>query len=195
MIAATAQDTSTWSLVFGILITSFITGMLARFAVPGPDPMPVWLTILIGLLATLIGYGIVFAIEGRHTKDVSWAGIASFFAAVGLVVAYRYFIQKRPSWGNDAYRFPERGVGVAHQRERLRKAGIDPDKIGMGRPFGVVEPNAGVPRPAGSADDHPGEPTENPAHYLGLLEELHDSGVLDDSEYDDARRRLLEKLR
>ena len=53
---------------------------------------------------------------------------------------------------------------------------------------------AGQPQTA-SAHDDPGEPTENPAHYLGLLEQLHDSGVLDDSEYDAARLRLLEKLR
>jgi hypothetical protein len=42
---------------------------------------------------------------------------------------------------------------------------------------------------------HAGDPTENPAHYLGLLEELHDSGVLDDDEYGAARTRLLESLR
>ena len=34
--------------VVGILVTAFITGALARFALPGPDPMPVWLTIAIG---------------------------------------------------------------------------------------------------------------------------------------------------
>ena len=43
--------------------------------------------------------------------------------------------------------------------------------------------------------DSAGPPTENPAHYLGLLEELHDSGVLDEAEYSAARTRLLESLR
>jgi hypothetical protein len=43
--------------------------------------------------------------------------------------------------------------------------------------------------------EHAGEPTENPAHYLGLLEELHDNGVLDDEEYAAARGRLLASLR
>jgi hypothetical protein len=42
------------------------------------------------------------------------------------------------------------------------------------------------------SEDHP---TENPAHYLGLLEELHDSGVLGDDEYTAARTRLLDSLR
>ena len=182
--------------VIGILVTAFITGALARFALPGPDPMPAWLTIVIGLLGTFIGYSIVIAIEGRHSKDVSWGGIASFFAAIGLVILYRRFIQKRPVWGKGAYRFPTRGIGVAHYRERLRKVGIDPDQIGAsGTPFGNPQPAASAQRPAAPAHDHPGEPSENPAHSLGLLEELHDSGVLDDSEYDGARLRLLEKLR
>jgi uncharacterized membrane protein YeaQ/YmgE (transglycosylase-associated protein family) len=180
--------------VVGILVTAFITGALARFALPGPDPMPAWLTIAIGLAGTFIGYSIVFAFEGRHSKDVSWGGIASFFAAVGIVVLYRRLIQKRAVWGKDAYRFPERGIGVAHYRERLRKVGIDPDQIGA--PFGVPQAGVAVPPPAASAaPDGPGEPTDNPAHYLGLLEELHDSGVLDDAEYDGARLRLLEQLR
>jgi uncharacterized membrane protein YeaQ/YmgE (transglycosylase-associated protein family) len=182
-------------IVIGILVTAFITGALARFALPGPDPMPAWLTIVIGLIGTLIGYSIVIAIEGRHSKDVSWGGIASFFAAIGLVILYRRVVQKRPVWGKGALRFPERGVGVEHYRERLRKVGIDPDQIGVEQPFGGAQPGMAVPRPAPSAHDHPGEPTENPAHYLGLLEELHDSGVLDDAEYDGARMRLLEKLR
>src|SRR6478735_12938 len=96
--------------VVGILVTAFITGALARFALPGPDPMPVWLTIAIGLVGTFIGYSIVWAVEGRDLKDVSWAGIASFFAAVGIVVLYRRLIQKRAVCGKDAYRFPEGGV-------------------------------------------------------------------------------------
>jgi hypothetical protein len=182
-------------LVLGILMWAFIIGLLARFAVPGPDPMPAWLTIAIGLVAALIGNGIVLGIVGRHSRAVSWGGIASLFIAVCLVLLYRRLVQKRPMWGKGALRFPERGFGVENQRERLRKMGIDPDQIGTGQPFAVPLPNATLPRPGTSAHDHPGEPTENPAHYLGLLEELHDSGVLDDSEYEGARVRLLEKLR
>ena len=182
-------------LIVVAMLSAFITGALARFAVPGPDPMPAWMTIAIGFGGTLIGTVIVIAVEGRHTKDTSWVGIASFLSAVALVVLYRYFVQKRPLWGKDAYRFPERGIGVERQREQLRKAGIDPDQIGATPPFGVAQPGAGVPRSTAPASDHPGEPTENPAHYLGLLEVLHDSGVLDDTEYNEARTRLLEKLR
>ena len=181
--------------VVALMITAFITGGLARFAVPGPDPMPVWLTIAIGLLATAIGYGIVFGIEGAHTKDASWGGIASFAAAIALVVAYRLFVQKRPLWGPEAYRFPERGVGVEHARDRLRRAGIDPDQIGLGMPFGAGQPLPTMQEPAAEHAHPATDATDNPAHYLGLLEELHDAGVLDDDQFASARTRLLEQLR
>lgn len=179
--------------VIGALFIAFVTGALARFALPGPDPMPPWLTIAIGLAGTAIGTGLVVALGGRHA--LSWAGIASFFAAVGLVGIYRRFIQKRPVWGRDAYRFPQRGIGVEHYRERLKRAGIDPDEIGS-QPFGTLQQRAPMQPPLGATHDHAGDgPTDNPAHYLGLLEELHDSHVLDDEEYTAARMRLLESLR
>jgi uncharacterized membrane protein YeaQ/YmgE (transglycosylase-associated protein family) len=182
--------------VIGALFTAFIIGALARFALPGPDPMPPWLTILIGLGGSAIGYGIVYGAIGKHAA--SWAPIASFFAAVCLVVLYRRFVQKRALWGADAYRFPERGFGVDAYRERLKRAGIDPDQIGIhglrthqARTMSPPPPfPTATPQGAGA-----GEPAENPAHYLGLLEELHDTGVLDDEEYTAARMRLLESLR
>ena len=63
--------------------------------------MPVWLTVAIGFAGTLIGTGIVFAIEGR-SEDDSWVGDRELLAAVGLVVLYRRFVQKRPLWGKGA---------------------------------------------------------------------------------------------
>ena len=180
--------------VIAALFIAFVTGALARFALPGPDPMPPWLTIAIGLIGTAAGTAIVLAIGGRDAA--SWVGLASFFVAVGLVVVYRRFVQKRPLWGKGAYRFPERGFGVEQYRERLKKAGIDPDTIGTQQQFGVLQPRPPLqPSPATAHARSGDDPTENPAHYLGLLEELHDTGVLDDEEYTAARTRLLESLR
>jgi uncharacterized membrane protein YeaQ/YmgE (transglycosylase-associated protein family) len=172
-------------LVVSALITGLVTGMLARFAIPGPDPMPLWLTILVGLAGTAIGGAVVVAIGSR---DPSWVAIGGFVAAVVLVGLYRRFVQRRPLWGPDAYRFPERGVGVPEYRERLQRAGIDPDALG--------NPFAPPTEPAARASAQPPEdPTENPAHFLGRLAELHDAGVLSDEEFQAARLRLLERLR
>jgi uncharacterized membrane protein YeaQ/YmgE (transglycosylase-associated protein family) len=178
--------------VIALLVSAFVTGALARFAVPGPDPMPAWLTVLIGLAGSLIGWGIVLAVVG---PDPAWTGIAGFFAAIVLVVLYRRFVQHRPLVGRDAYRFPESGFGVPQYRERLQRAGIDPDQIGS--PL-APPPPPGAPAYAQRAPARAGgggDPTDNPAHYLGLLEELHDNGVLADEEYQAARLRLLERLR
>ena len=178
--------------VIGSLFIAFVTGALARFALPGPDPMPLWLTVAIGLAGSAVGYGIVYGVFGER----SWAGIVSFATAVVLVVIYRRFVQKRPLWGKDAYRFPERGFGVEQYRERLKRAGIDPDQIGTQQQFGVLQPRPPQQPPVATTHARSGDdPTENPAHYLGLLEELHDTGVLEDDEYTAARLRLLESLR
>lgn len=174
----------TFGQVVGILVSAFITGALARLAVPGPDPMPAWLTILVGLGGSLGGGGIAYAAGARSAYVISLVGFA---VAIALVVAYRRFVQRRPVVGRDAYRFPERGVGVETYRERLQRAGIDPDRIGTGGPV--------IPAATPTDDATREEPTENPAHFIRLLDELHDAGVLEDDEYETARRRLLERLR
>ena len=45
-----------------------------------------------------------------------------------LGASYRRFVQKRPIWG-PGVTFPERGLGVEQQRERLQKLGVDPDAL------------------------------------------------------------------
>ena len=81
-------------------------------------------------------------------------------------------------------------------RERLKRAGIDPDQVGI-HGFGApLQPRQPLQSPLAPGHVPSGDhPTENPAHFLGMLEELHDTGVLDDEEYGAARTRLLESLR
>jgi uncharacterized membrane protein YeaQ/YmgE (transglycosylase-associated protein family) len=112
--------------VITIMISAFVTGGLARLAVPGPDPMPVWLTVSIGLVGSVIGGAIGAVSSGRDPYAVS---LGSFVAAVLLVIGYRKFVQKRPILGLDALRFPHRGIGVREYRERLTRAGVDPDAL------------------------------------------------------------------
>jgi uncharacterized membrane protein YeaQ/YmgE (transglycosylase-associated protein family) len=112
--------------VIAIMISAFVTGALARLAVPGPDPMPAWLTVAIGLVGSVCGGAIAVAAFGRNATAV---GVGSFLAAVLLVVAYRKLVQKRPLVGIEAMRFPRRGVGVREYRDRLNRAGVDPDAL------------------------------------------------------------------
>ena len=178
--------------VISVIFIGFVAGALARFALPGPDPMPAWLTIAIGITGTVIGAGIAYAIAGN---DPVWLQTGAFLCSVVIVGGYRRFVQKRPLFGQDAYKYPQRGIGVEQYRERLQRAGIDPDKIFQPFQQAGPAPAGGTAAAAAPAQAETDDPTDNPAHYLRLLDELHDNGVLEDSEYDAARLRFLERLR
>jgi len=80
--------------IFSVLVSGFVIGGLARWAVPGPDPMSIWRTILLGMAGSLIGGGLAAAIAGKHA--VFWILLSSIAAAALLLLAYRRFVQKRP---------------------------------------------------------------------------------------------------
>ena len=112
--------------VIAILISGLVTGGLARLALPGPDPMPLWLTIAIGLAGSIAGAVIGDASSNGNGYVVSFLSLG---VAIALVAAYRHFVQRRPIVGPGAMRFPERGIGVEQYRARLSKVGIDPDAL------------------------------------------------------------------
>src|SRR5438270_5975970 len=115
--------------ILSIVLSGFLIGSLARWAVPGPDPMPFWLTVLIGFGGSIIGGGIAAAALGAN-RDVSSSdyfsiALASVGASVLLVVAYRRFVQKRPITGPEAHKPPTRGIGIARLRGRTLPAQLD----------------------------------------------------------------------
>jgi uncharacterized membrane protein YeaQ/YmgE (transglycosylase-associated protein family) len=147
-----------------IMLFGFITGSLARLAVPGPDPMPIWLTIAIGLVGSGAGGGIAIALWGHGTQGI---GIFSFLGAVLLVVAYRSFVQKRPIVGPEAFRFPERGIGIERFQERRGKMEEMLRQAQSQQAGASLESN------------------------LQKLRDLHDAGILTDEEFE-AKKSLLE---
>jgi uncharacterized membrane protein YeaQ/YmgE (transglycosylase-associated protein family) len=91
----------TLAFILFILLWGLIIGALARLAIPGPDPMPIWLTIAIGVGGSLLG-GIV-------TRLFFGTGVSFFFAFLGallLVILYRKYVQHRPITGPGARRPP-----------------------------------------------------------------------------------------
>jgi uncharacterized membrane protein YeaQ/YmgE (transglycosylase-associated protein family) len=91
----------TLAFIIVILIWGFIIGALARFAVPGPDPMPIWMTTAIGIGGSLIG-----GILSRLVFGTPTSFFFAFLGAVLLVVLYRKYVQHRPISGPDARRPP-----------------------------------------------------------------------------------------
>src|SRR2546427_4937932 len=109
-----------------IAISGFAFGALARWAVPGPDPMPVWLTIFIGLGGSALGGGITAAVlhanENVSRADYFTIELASILVSILLVVGYRHFVQRRAILGPDALKPPTRGFGIGGPRPRRPRA-------------------------------------------------------------------------
>lgn len=149
-----------------IMFFGFITGGLARLAVPGPDPMPIWLTVAIGLAGSAAGGALAIGIWGRGTQAI---GILSFLGAVLLVVAYRRFVQKRPLTGPDALKFPDKGIGIDRFNERRQK-------------MEDLMRQAQHTQAANDAESN-----------LSKLSDLHKAGVLTDEEFEAKRAQVLSR--
>jgi uncharacterized membrane protein YeaQ/YmgE (transglycosylase-associated protein family) len=89
----------TIALLIWLIVGGFIVGGLARLAVPGPDPMPWWATILLGVAGIWLGGLLGWLILGRPTSF-----IFSLLGAVLLLIAYGKLVQKRPLTGPEARR-------------------------------------------------------------------------------------------
>jgi len=95
------------TLLVMLAIGGLLIGGLARLAVPGPDPMPIWLTIAIGLGGSLAGGVVAYAILGRPGGF-----LFGYAGAVLLVILYRRIVQKRGITGPEARARPTRGWGL-----------------------------------------------------------------------------------
>ncbi|HEV7824091.1 MAG TPA: GlsB/YeaQ/YmgE family stress response membrane protein [Mycobacteriales bacterium] len=78
------------------IIVGLIIGALGRLVIPGKQNIPIWLTILIGIVAALIGTAIVGPM--RDTSGVDWIEliVQIALAAVGVLLATRFW-GKRPA--------------------------------------------------------------------------------------------------
>jgi uncharacterized membrane protein YeaQ/YmgE (transglycosylase-associated protein family) len=87
--------------ILALVVWGFVVGGLARLALPGPDPMPWYATLGLGLGGALVGGIIARILIG------SWGGlIFSFLGAVLLLYLYRRFVQHRGITGPSARRLP-----------------------------------------------------------------------------------------
>ena len=81
--------------ILAILVSGLVVGALGRLAVPGPDPMPIWLTILFGIVGSIVGGAAALALG----FGVGGVFVLSVLAATLLVIAYRRIVLKRPVTG------------------------------------------------------------------------------------------------
>ena len=86
--------------LIAIAVTGLIVGALARLAIPGPDPMPIWATIALGVTGSLVGAAVGYLLFGSNT----WAFPFLVGGASLLLAAHRKFVQHRPIFGPGAGR-------------------------------------------------------------------------------------------
>ncbi|HEU4400115.1 MAG TPA: GlsB/YeaQ/YmgE family stress response membrane protein [Actinomycetota bacterium] len=79
--------------IISAIIVGLIIGALGRLVVPGRQAIPIWLTIVIGIVAAIVGTLIATALGVGSTRGFDWIElfIQVALAAVGVsLVAGRY---------------------------------------------------------------------------------------------------------
>ena len=76
------------SAIISAIIVGAIVGALGRLVVPGRQNISIWLTILIGIVAALIGTFIANAIGVGNTSGIDWIKliIQVVLAAIGVAL-------------------------------------------------------------------------------------------------------------
>lgn len=80
--------------IIWIIIVGTVIGLLARLVVPGRQPIPMWLTVLIGIVGALVGNWLASLLGVRSTGGIDWirhilqiavaaAGVAGTVSVVG----------------------------------------------------------------------------------------------------------------
>jgi len=68
------------------IIVGLVVGVLARLLMPGPDPIGILGTIVVGIVGAIIG-GYLWAALFGDTKGIEWIG--SILVAMALLYLYR----------------------------------------------------------------------------------------------------------
>ena len=73
---------------FTAIIIGLIIGALGRLVVPGKQDIPIWLTMLIGVVAAIIGTFIAAALGVANTRGIDWIEliIQVALAAIGVAI-------------------------------------------------------------------------------------------------------------
>ncbi|MEV6236722.1 GlsB/YeaQ/YmgE family stress response membrane protein [Lentzea sp. NPDC051838] len=75
--------------IISALIIGLVIGALGRLVVPGKQRIPIWLTILIGIAAAMLGTVVANALGVGDTRGIDWIEllIQVGLAAVGVSIA------------------------------------------------------------------------------------------------------------
>ncbi|WP_229401808.1 GlsB/YeaQ/YmgE family stress response membrane protein [Micromonospora okii] len=83
--------------IFTAIIIGLIVGALGRLVVPGKQHIPIWLTLLIGVVAAILGTFVAAALGVDDTRGIDWIEllIQVVFAAIGVSIAAGAYGRRR----------------------------------------------------------------------------------------------------
>ena len=76
--------------IIGVLVAGVIIGLLGKLVAPGDkDNIPIWLTLVCGILGVILGWFVYDAFGGDKTEGVDWVRwiVAILVSAVLVVIA------------------------------------------------------------------------------------------------------------
>jgi uncharacterized membrane protein YeaQ/YmgE (transglycosylase-associated protein family) len=88
--------------IISLIIIGLIAGFIARALVPGPDPMSVGATLLLGIVGSFIGGFLGWALFGKDINEGALLASGIIGSIVGAVIAlliYRYAVARRGGRG------------------------------------------------------------------------------------------------
>ena len=71
--------------IISAIIVGLIIGALGRLVLPGRQAIPIWLTILIGIAAAIIGTLIANTLDVGSTRGIDWIELLLQIALAALV--------------------------------------------------------------------------------------------------------------
>jgi uncharacterized membrane protein YeaQ/YmgE (transglycosylase-associated protein family) len=83
--------------IISALVVGLIIGALGRLVLPGRQSIPIWLTILVGIVAAIIGTFIANAMGVGDTAGIDWIEviIQVALAAVGVSIVSGMYGRRR----------------------------------------------------------------------------------------------------
>ena len=82
--------------VISALIVGLIIGLLGKLIAPGKQAIPIWLTIIVGIVAAFLGTFIARALGVEDTPGIDWIEIIVqvIIAAVGVSLVAGFYGKK-----------------------------------------------------------------------------------------------------
>ena len=82
--------------IIGAIIVGLILGVLAKFVMPGKQAVPIWLTILVGIVAAIIGNYVATLLGVGETFGFDWTrhGLQLLFAILGIAALSGVYARK-----------------------------------------------------------------------------------------------------